>query len=225
RWATAWPGLSPLLQSAVIEAWLSRESWALDLLKRVEAGVVLPSALQPAQRDRLARHVSKAVREGAKRVFAGTSTANRAEVIARYEPVLKQSGDPKKGAEIYRAICAACHRRGNDGRDLGPDLASVASHSPEKLLGNILDPNGDIQPGYQGYTVTLRGGEQLYGLIGAETANSLTMKLVDGSERVVLRDQVEVLRGTNVSLMPEGLEAAIDATQMADLIAFLRGPL
>ena len=42
------------------------------------------------------------------------------------------------------------------------------------------------------------------------------------SERTVLRNQIKTLQSQNLSLMPEGLEGAIDHQQMADLIAFLR---
>lgn len=223
--AAAWPALSPASRAVALDAWLGREPWTADLIKRVEKKEIGAAALDPAQRDRLVQHNTKAIREAAARLFAGSVSANRAEVVKRYAPSLKLTGDAAKGAATYRAVCAACHRRGQEGRDLGPDLASVAGHPAEKLLGSILDPNGDIQPGYQGYTVTIAGGGQLYGLIASESANSLTFKLIDGTERVILREQIAELRGANLSLMPEGLEAAIDAQQMADLIAFLRGPI
>ncbi|MFM1747731.1 MAG: hypothetical protein RLZZ188_1397, partial [Verrucomicrobiota bacterium] len=57
------------------------------------------------------------------------------------------------------------------------------------------------------------------------TAGSITLKLLDGTRRTFLRSQVEALEGGAASLMPEGLEAAIPPQGMADLIAFLRGPL
>ena len=112
-----------------------------------------------------------------------------------------------------------------EGRDLGPDLASVVQHPPEKLLISILDPNADIQPGFNAYTCTLNTGEQLYGLLSAETANSVTLRLLDGSRRTVLRNQIATLQSQNQSLMPEGLENSITPQGLADLIAFLRSPL
>jgi putative heme-binding domain-containing protein len=126
---------------------------------------------------------------------------------------------------VYQLYCAACHVHGQEGRALGPDLTSVVDHSPGKLLSNILDPNIDIQPGYQAYTCVLKSGEELYGLVTAETANSLTLVLPDGSKRLVLRQDVSGLRGENVSLMPDGLEAAINPQDMAHLIRFLRTPI
>jgi len=145
--------------------------------------------------------------------------------VDAYRGVLSMKGDAAKGHDVYLRNCAICHRRGSDGKDIGPDLASVVEHPPEKLLASILDPNADIQPGFNGYTCTLKSGEQIYGLVASETANSVTMKLPDASSKTVLRNQIASLQSQNLSLMPEGLEAAVTKEEMANLIEFLRTPL
>ena len=94
-------------------------------------------------------------------------------------------------------------------------------HPPDRLLRNILDPAGDIQPGFQAFVCGLDSGEQIYGIVTAETATSITLKSVDAVERTILRSRIEALRGVGASLMPEGLEAAITPQEMADLLAFL----
>ena len=114
------------------------------------------------------------------------------------------------------------HKRGAAGNEVGPDLRSVAGHPPEKLLANILDPSADVQPGFHAYHCRLADGTELYGLIAAETGNSITFKLADATTRVVLRTDIAELRGANVSLMPEGLEAGLNHQDMADLIHVLR---
>jgi hypothetical protein len=90
------------------------------------------------------------------------------------------------------------------------------------LLANILDPNLDVQPGFHAYHCRLADGTELYGLIAAETGNSITFKLADGTTRVVRRPDIEELRGGNLSLMPEGLEAGLSQQEMSDLIQFVR---
>ena len=98
----------------------------------------------------------------------------------------------------------------------------MAAHPPEKLLVNILDPNAERQPGYYAYDCRLTDGAGIFGLISAETANSITFKLPDGTSRAVLRTEIASLQSTRASLMPVGLEAALDPQKLADLIAFLR---
>jgi putative heme-binding domain-containing protein len=165
------------------------------------------------------------VRQLTAKVFAGSTNPARGKVVEAYRPALSLTGDVTKGREVFVKACAICHKRGNDGKDIGPDLASVVAHPPEKLLAGILDPNADIQPGFNGYTCTLKTGEQIYGLVVSETANSVTMKVPDGSVKTVLREQIASLQSQNVSFMPEGLEGAISKEQMAHLIAFLRSPV
>ncbi len=217
----AWGTMGPATRQLTLNAWMSREPWAFDLVKRTEGKELSASALDATQRARLIKHNSKRIRELAGKVFDTTSSA-RGKVVESYRPALSLKGDPEKGRQTYSAICAACHKRGAEGRDIGPDLLSVVQHPAEKLLDSILDPSADIQPGFSSYTCTLNTDEQIYGLLASESANSIVMKLVDGTTKTVLRNQIKTLQSQNLSLMPEGLEAAISHQHMADLIAFLR---
>ena len=223
--AKAWPALSPVSRQVALGAWLGREPWAFDLAQRIERGELAAAAVETTLRARLLKHDSKRVSQLAAKVFSASPSAGRGKVVDAYRPALMLKGEPAKGREVYLRICAACHKRGDDGKDIGPDMISIVEHPPEKLLASILDPNADIQPGYSAYTCTLMSGEEFYGLVAAETANSVTMKLADGSQKIVLRNQIATLRSQNLSLMPEGLEAGITQQEMADLIALLRTPV
>ena len=224
RFAKAWPALGPAARQVLLDEWLAREPWALNLLQRIEKEELGAAAIDPARRARLLRHDSGRVRTLAGKVFDAAATPSRAKVVENFSAALKLAGQAAKGREIYLRACAVCHKRGAEGKEVGPDLLSVVIHPPEKLLLNILDPNIDIQPGFHAYTCVLGTGEEIYGLVVAETGNSITMKLPDGTARTVTRNQIASLRGGNLSLMPEGLEAGLTKQDMADLIAFLRTP-
>jgi putative membrane-bound dehydrogenase-like protein len=219
--AKAWPSLGPASRQAALAVWMSREPWALDLVQRLERAQLPLTAIDAVQRARLAKHDSGRVRNRAAKLFSTNTT--RSKVLEDYRPALTLKGDTAKGREVFLRACAVCHRRGADGKDIGPDLFSVIAHPPEKLLASILDPNADIQPGFNAYTCTLKSGEQLYGLVAAETANSVTLKLANATTRTVLRTEIVTLQSQNTSLMPDGLEAAVTTQDMADLIAFLKG--
>ncbi len=218
-----WPESSPAVRQAVLDAWISRDTWCLDLLARVRAGDVAPAALDPATRGRLRKHRNREVSDLAREVL-GTATGSRAEVIERYRPALTMAGEAARGVVVYRRVCCGCHRYGEEGRAVGPDARTFAAHSPEKLLANILDPNADVQPGYHAFVCGLDSGEQIYGIVVGETAASISMKAADGVETSIPRSRIEGLRATNVSLMPEGLEQSLTVQDVADLIAFLHGP-
>jgi putative heme-binding domain-containing protein len=171
------------------------------------------------------QHPVKSLAQRAKLILEVAGQSSRRQVVERFVAAAKLSGEAEKGQLVYVKSCANCHRRGSQGQDVGPSLATVIEHTNEKLLTNIFDPNADIQPGYQAYTVLLDTGEILSGLLFSETANSITIKQASGSTRTISRDEIERLQNSNVSLMPEGLELTLNEQDVADLLAFLHSAI
>jgi len=217
-----WGALGPETRLAILDELMSRESWTFALVQQIEGGLISQAILDPARKDRLLRHGSSRVKELAAKALNANGTASRAKAMEDFRPSLALAGDSRHGGEIHAKLCAVCHKLGNVGNDIGPNLQSVSAHPAEKLLTSILDPNASIEPGYLAYSCTLVGGEELYGIIAAETANSLIMKMADGKTQTILRGNIASLRSSNLSLMPEGLEAGMSKQDLADLIAFLR---
>ena len=54
-----------------------------------------------------------------------------------------------------------------------------------------------------------------------ESAASLTLQRAEGVTETVLRHDIAQISGSELSLMPEGLETGVTVDQMAELIAFL----
>src|SRR5205085_421909 len=121
---------------------------ALDALERKD---ILPAELDAVRRQRLVEHKNAAIRERAAKVFADAIAPDRQKVVAAYEPVLKLTGDAARGTKIFAKSCAVCHRLGDVGHAVGPDLASVGDKSPQGLLVAILDPNRVVEARYVNY--------------------------------------------------------------------------
>jgi len=220
-----WPTFGPETRLDALDELLAREPWSFELAERLARGDLSLNALDATRRNRLLRHASARVRETATKALAGEGTSSRAEVVESFRPALALTGNTERGQAVFSRLCVSCHRLGSVGTDLGPNLQSVVNHAPERLLVSILDPNATIEPGYAAYTCTLTNGEELYGLIAAETGNSLVIKLADGQTRTVLRSEITRLHSANSSLMPEGLEAGLQSAELADLIQFLKSSL
>ncbi len=200
---------------------LTREPWALALLEQVKSGDVATVDIDAARRQRLQRHSSARVKELAAAVL-GDSTGGRAKVVEAYRPAAELAGDAAKGQKVYAQNCATCHRSGNEGVEIGPNLISVVGWPADALLTAVFDPSRSAEPRFLAYTCTLDSGEAVYGILLRETPAGVTMKGLDGVERNIPRQQIKSLECMNKSLMPDGMEAAIDVQQMADLIAFVR---
>src|SRR5262249_55644647 len=65
-------------------------------------------------------------------------------------------------------------------------------------------------------------GRTLTGLLAEETPAAVRLRRAEGLDDVIPRDEIEALRPTGRSLMPDGLEQVLDLQDVADLIAFLR---
>ncbi len=149
--------------------------------------------------------------------------AARRKVIERYRPALTMKGNTAQGKVVFTKNCAACHRVGEVGKAIGPNLVAMRNRGAEAVLVNVLDPNREVNPQFTGYHLTTRDGDHHTGMILAESTTSITLLRGDGTSITVLRAELDVIRRTSLSFMPDGLEKAINVQQMADLLAFLLG--
>ena len=108
------------------------------------------------------------------------------------------------------------------GIQVGPDISDTRTKTPEALLSDILNPNQAIDNNYVNYLVTTKSGKILSGIIAVETASSITLQRAENQTDVVLRQDIEEMQSSGISLMPEGLEKNVSVPEMADLIAFLK---
>ncbi len=219
-----WATLSPEMREATLDIWMSRMPWTEDLLGRIERNELSLSAIDLIRRTALTQSPNENIAGRARVVFEQATKTSRSEVVESFAKSMQMEGDPKRGFEVFKRACANCHRSGDIGHEVGPNLATVVQHPPEKILKNILDPNVDIQPGFLAYTCVLDDDEVLTGVLAGETASSLAIKQANGVVRNVARNEIKQLKSAGVSFMPEGLEANITHQQMADLIRYLRQP-
>jgi putative membrane-bound dehydrogenase-like protein len=217
----AWPGATPAVRLRILDALLARAAWQTHLFAALEAGTIAPGQIDAGRRQRLLNHAEAAVRKRAEKLFAGATNPNRQKVIVEYEAALALTGDRVRGKAVFAKSCSVCHRLENVGATVGPDLAALANKSPRYLLGEVLDPNRNLDSRYVEYQATTLDGRVIVGVLASETATGITLRGQQGKEETILRGDLEWLRGTTKSLMPEGLEKDIPKRQMADLLAYL----
>ncbi len=218
RYAT----MSPRLKSQAADVLFSRASWIVALLDAIETESIPLGDVDPARLKLLTDHGDESVRERAKKVVAKLQVTKRGDVLAVYKPVLEMKGDVARGKEAFKKTCAACHKLEGVGFELAPNLAAMKNRGPEAILLNVLDPNREVNPQYLNYVVQLGDGRTLNGIISAETATSLTLKRADNATDTVLRIDIERLKSTGQSLMPEGLEKQVDKQAMSDLLEYFK---
>ena len=98
----------------------------------------------------------------------------------------------------------------------------TAAKPNDWLLTAMLDPNAAVEARYMVWVATLKDTTATAGIITAETANNLTLRSADGQEHTILRSDLKEAAPLHRSLMPEGLEAALQPQDVADILAWLR---
>ena len=215
-----WHEMTPKLRATAAEALFTRPAWVGAFLDAVEKGTIGRADVEPARLELLKSYPDAAVRARVARVFAASQT-RRQDVVAAYQKALQLKGDAARGKDVFKAQCSSCHRLEGVGQQVGAELSAIRDRGLEAVLLNILDPNREVMPQFLSYVLVTTTGRVLTGMIAVETTNSLTIRQPDGHEETVLRLQIDELRSTGLSYMPEGLEKQIDVPAMADLLAYL----
>jgi putative membrane-bound dehydrogenase-like protein len=213
---------SPRLKGQATDVLLSRPAWTVSLLGAIEAGNISSGDVDPVRLKLLSEHRDETIRSRATKLLASSQLSKRADVVEAYRETLAMKGTAETGKQIFAKICAACHRVSGVGNEIGPSLAAMKARGSEAILVNVLDPNREVNPQYLSYAVRLLDGRTLSGMISAETATGVTLRRGENLTDTVLRIDIDQLKSTGLSLMPEGLERQIDKQAMADLLEYLK---
>jgi putative membrane-bound dehydrogenase-like protein len=213
---------TPAVRRALLDGMLADVERTRLLLDEIAAGRIPMAELDPSRIARLAKHRDESIKKQAETLVAQATPADRREVMATYRQSLELAADPTRGQKVFATNCTACHRIGNLGVDVAPDISDSRIRKPEQILTDILDPNRAVDNNYFSYTIVTTQGKVLTGVIGAETASSVTLRQQENKSISVLRQDIEAMQSNGVSLMPVGLEKNISVEQMADLISFIK---
>jgi putative membrane-bound dehydrogenase-like protein len=220
----AWRGMSPVLRLQAAELLLARPATAAALVAAVEDEQLSARDLDPSTVQRLQTHADAAVRSRAVAALAANQST-RTEILAANAAAAELAGDVERGRAHFRKHCAVCHRREGFGTEVGADLATVVTRTPDALLVNILDPNREVDPKFIQYNVVTVDGLAHSGVVSAETATTVTLTGAEKATQTIPRADIDVMESTGLSLMPEGFERELDPQALADLIAYLRSDL
>jgi putative heme-binding domain-containing protein len=192
------------------------------LLSEIEAKRFAISELDPTAVQLLTNHKDEAIRDEARRLLALAIPADRQQVLAAYETALTLEADARRGRAIFEKNCATCHKIGDIGVNVAPDISDSRTKTLRQILNDILNPNQAIDNNYVSYTVLTKDGKAETGIVATETAASITLRQPEGKIVLILKQEIEELKSNGISFMPEGLEKNITVEQMADLVSFIK---
>lgn len=144
--------------------------------------------------------------------------------VKRYEFALR-GGDAEAGSGVFfgnaAVACVRCHRIGEIGGEVGPDLSDVgARRDREYILRSLVDPNADIAEGYETVVIATTQGKILTGVLRKEDDRVLELVTAEGATLVVPKDEIEARR-RGQSAMPADLVTKLSRRELRDLVEFL----
>jgi quinoprotein glucose dehydrogenase len=143
-------------------------------------------------------------------------------LVLAAKPLFGQTGDAVKGkALVASSGCLNCHRIGDTGSRLGPNLSDIGDRrTPDRLQRSIVAQDEEVLPENRFVSVVLKDGTTVRGRLLNHDA--LSIQLIDPKEQ--LRSfQTADIRGYTIltkGLMPS-FENKLSAQQVADVVAYL----
>ena len=212
----------PALRSDIISALLTSEPRITKLLDLVESNQVSFLEIGQTRLASLQQVKTPEIQERVKKLIAANAPADRSKVLAEYQAALTHEHDPLRGRELFAKNCAQCHKVGDIGVEVAPNISDSRVKTQEQLLVDILDPNRAIDNNYFSYTLIETSGKVSTGIISSETSSSVTLKQPEGKTITILRSDIEELKPNGASLMPVGFEKQLTVAQLADVISFVK---
>jgi putative heme-binding domain-containing protein len=130
-----------------------------------------------------------------------------------------------RGKEFFAAVqCLQCHKFGNEGGAVGPDLTAAASRFKRSdLLEAIIDPSKALSEQYASFIFTLKNGEIVTGQIADENNDHVAVITdpIVGTKQLVGKGGIASRKISPVSLMPPGLVNVLTEDEILDLLAYI----
>ncbi len=220
-----YPTLPPDVKPRAIELLTERPAWSEPLLAAIDRRQIPTSAITVNAMRKLQRAKDRAVATHAKALFGivrDQRNRNRERVVNEVRSLIRSTpGDPGAGRLVFGKLCAQCHKIHGEGQDVGPDITASGRNDFEQLLSNVFDPSLVIGPGYQATTVATTDGRVLTGLLAEDGQERVVLKVQGGKQEIVPRGQIDEIKTSALSLMPEEMEKQFTTQEIADLFAFL----
>jgi putative heme-binding domain-containing protein len=137
--------------------------------------------------------------------------------------IVKLAPNTARGKTVFSIRCSSCHKAGNMGSGIGPDLSAIAAKLDKtELLDAIINPSAAIVFGYEPWLINTTDGQSLYGFLLSENKQAVVLKDMAGQKHIIPLSKITKKEKQKRSLMPDPEANGMTEQNLADVVAFLR---
>ena len=133
--------------------------------------------------------------------------------------------DFSRGKQIFNdAQCIACHRYGDQGGSIGPDLTAVATRfKRQDMLEASTEPSKVLSEQYMNTVIATNDGRVISGRIATETDDQIVVRPqpLEPDTVTIKKSEIESRKLSVISPMPDGLLNNFTKEEILDLLAYL----
>jgi putative heme-binding domain-containing protein len=130
-----------------------------------------------------------------------------------------------RGKDIfYQAQCSACHRYGDQGGAIGPDLTAVATRfKRQDILESCTEPSKVLSEQYMNTAIATDDGRVIIGRIVNEDDEQVVIRTqpLEPETATIKKSEIESRKLSKISPMPVGLLNTFTKEEILDLLAYL----
>jgi putative heme-binding domain-containing protein len=129
--------------------------------------------------------------------------------------------DKEMGLKVFTKHCGACHKIGEAGGKIAPQLDGVGNRGLERVLEDVLDPNRNVDQAFRARIITTKDERTITGLMLRVEGEVVVVADAEGKEVRIPTKEIESNRETMLSPMPANFGDAIPEADFNHLLAYL----
>ena len=205
---------------------LGRADSALAFLREVDRGVYPPAEVAVDQLRRVAlrknSEIGAIVQKHWGSIRAGTPEEKSAEIRRINNDLRAGTGNAAAGRLAFGKRGDSCHKLFGNGKEIGPDLTKANRGDRDFLLVSMVDSNAQIRTEYLSYVVLTVDGRVVTDLLTDETEVAVTVLGAKNERTTILRGDIDKIKASPVSLMPENILKELKPQEVRDLLRYLQ---
>lgn len=221
-----WKDLSLVSRSVVLNKLVQSAEGASEILGQVKQGRISIADIDAVTIQALRGSSAQNVSTLASEIFGPAPGADRPAIVKEALLRWPSKPDTSVGQVAYQKHCAVCHegkkREEQYEESLAPNLRGLNHWTNEAWINGILDPNRSVEEKYWVFQARTLDGESLTGLKLREDETSIEWVSSNGRIESLDKSQIEQIKTSERSLMPEGFEQLLTIEEIAGIISYLR---